>query len=223
MGNGNGSERDNDLRSPPPPAQIGCPRRERLPVKSKQYANNALLSALTYTPDSSCLVPQLGFLQCQSILQFDDDVYLNFLLSRLQKPPGSASFECALLWFPGYERELDPTVSARIDELRATKELPFYETVEELSYSQFAARLIYNIDGSAVSLQTEMAPLAQPTSNFAPAVRPLPRHAMGTPHCGNGLNSEAYCRFISFLSSGIDTLSSAPGTVGKGVDLLPVL
>ncbi|KAJ6554213.1 hypothetical protein B0H19DRAFT_143567 [Mycena capillaripes] len=38
--NGNGSECDNDSRSPPPPAQSGRPRRDRLPVKSKQSANS---------------------------------------------------------------------------------------------------------------------------------------------------------------------------------------
>ncbi|KAJ7648993.1 hypothetical protein DFH06DRAFT_1049642 [Mycena polygramma] len=84
---------------------------------------NTLLAALTRTADSPCLVPGLDFLTCRSMLQFDDEVFLTCLLSRLQLPSGP--FGCELWWRLGYKRELEPMVSARLNELRANKEILF--------------------------------------------------------------------------------------------------
>ncbi|KAJ7489106.1 hypothetical protein FB451DRAFT_1522380 [Mycena latifolia] len=45
---------------------------------------NSLLAQLTLAPGTPSLVPQLRHFRCRSLLQFDDHVYLNFLLSRVQ-------------------------------------------------------------------------------------------------------------------------------------------
>ncbi|KAJ6537739.1 hypothetical protein B0H19DRAFT_1240465 [Mycena capillaripes] len=88
---------------------------------------DTLLSALIRTPDSSCLVPQLNLFNCRSMLRFDDNVLLNCLLSRrLHGPPGSEPFEWGLWWLPGHQRELDLSVSARIEELRVENEVWFF-------------------------------------------------------------------------------------------------
>ncbi|KAJ6532167.1 hypothetical protein DFH09DRAFT_1370381 [Mycena vulgaris] len=66
-----------------------------------------LLAALTRTPHSPPLVSRLHYLSCESSLQFDDSVYLNFLVSRLSTV---RPFECELFWLAGHNRPLDPTV-----------------------------------------------------------------------------------------------------------------
>ncbi|KAJ7926259.1 hypothetical protein B0H13DRAFT_2313826 [Mycena leptocephala] len=86
---------------------------------------DTLLTALTCTPVSPCLVPHLNFFGCRSKLRFSDDIYLKCVLSRLQGLLGSSPFECVLWWLPGYERKLDPAVFAQIRSSCAKKELLF--------------------------------------------------------------------------------------------------
>ncbi|KAJ7751741.1 hypothetical protein DFH07DRAFT_1032183 [Mycena maculata] len=64
---------------------------------------DTLLEALTWTP--SCLFPKLSFLDLGSMLKFDDNIYLKFLLSRVDGAPFGAN----LSPLRGYERELDST------------------------------------------------------------------------------------------------------------------
>ncbi|KAJ6554985.1 hypothetical protein DFH09DRAFT_1166054 [Mycena vulgaris] len=87
---------------------------ERLAISDKPLASadeslitNTLLAALTHSP----LVPRLRSLRCRSRLQFDDHVYLEFVLSRLQ---AGRPFESEIEWLFGYFRELDPAVVARL-------------------------------------------------------------------------------------------------------------
>ncbi|KAK7053927.1 F-box domain-containing protein [Favolaschia claudopus] len=84
-----------------------------------------LLTALTYNEKSPYLVPKLNAFECESMLRFDDSVYLDFMLSRMENLDESDTFECRLWWKPGYYRELDPIVFRRIRELCAAKDLTF--------------------------------------------------------------------------------------------------
>ncbi|KAJ7763960.1 hypothetical protein DFH07DRAFT_916982 [Mycena maculata] len=88
--------------------------------------SDTLLSSLTLTrtANSTTLVPRLRSLTCLSFLEFDDNVYLNLVLSRLQDS-GEFTFTTDLIWLPGYERELDPDVSNQIQELRIQKRVVF--------------------------------------------------------------------------------------------------
>ncbi|KAK7053928.1 F-box domain-containing protein [Favolaschia claudopus] len=93
-----------------------------------------LLAALTYNEKSPCLVPKLNTFECESMLRFDDRVYLDFILSRIENLDKSDAFECILWWRPDYYRELDPLVSRRIRELCAAKDLTFlFREAEEKS------------------------------------------------------------------------------------------
>ncbi|KAJ7901403.1 hypothetical protein B0H13DRAFT_2663988 [Mycena leptocephala] len=84
-----------------------------------------LLSALTLkAPHTQRLAPLLQSHLCQSLLQFDDQVYLDFLLSRRrQAPSDSAPFVSRMYWQPAHRRAFDAGVVARIRELCIRKEL----------------------------------------------------------------------------------------------------
>ncbi|KAJ7089626.1 hypothetical protein C8R44DRAFT_892311 [Mycena epipterygia] len=85
---------------------------------------DALLAALTKTTESPCLVPQLRIFGFQSILKFDDNVYLKFLLSRVRREADQGPLVYTLRWFPGYKRALDDAVWAQLQNLR-TQEVEF--------------------------------------------------------------------------------------------------
>ncbi|KAJ7274900.1 hypothetical protein C8J57DRAFT_1466784 [Mycena rebaudengoi] len=57
---------------------------------------DSLLRRLTWTPDSSCLVPHLNFLSCRTILDFHHDVFLDFVLSSQEERPTRRS---TLTWY----------------------------------------------------------------------------------------------------------------------------
>ncbi|KAJ7090612.1 hypothetical protein C8R44DRAFT_861232 [Mycena epipterygia] len=85
---------------------------------------DSLLTALTLTPTPSSLVPQLRSLICQSTLQFNDHVYLEFLLSRCRAQSSDLPpFVSELQWLPDHHRKLAPVVSAYLRELRINNEL----------------------------------------------------------------------------------------------------
>lgn len=79
---------------------------------------NTLLSSLTRSRTLGCpsLLPDLRFLSCWSLLEFDDSLYLDFVLSRLQN---EALFEAELQWVPDCHRELDSAVVGRLPGLCA--------------------------------------------------------------------------------------------------------
>ncbi|KAJ7645905.1 hypothetical protein DFH06DRAFT_579524 [Mycena polygramma] len=88
--------------------------------------SNSLLQRLTWTSDPGCLVPKLGYLETHTLFNFDDAVYRDFVLSRLN--PGRNSegpFEVAIRWYPEYQRRLDPGVVAQFRELGRQGELLF--------------------------------------------------------------------------------------------------
>jgi hypothetical protein len=84
--------------------------------------NNFLLSSLTQQPDLQAILPHLRHLVFRrSRLQFDDNVFLSFLLSRVsRRPDDSAScFDVDVSRLRGCRRNLEPGVTARIRELYA--------------------------------------------------------------------------------------------------------
>ncbi|KAJ6593215.1 hypothetical protein B0H19DRAFT_1365347 [Mycena capillaripes] len=88
--------------------------------------SNSLLQRLIWTPDAACLVPALSILETHTLLQFDDTVYRDFVLSRLK--PGrntEGPFEVDLRWYPGYCRQLDPAIVAQFGELQSQGQLLF--------------------------------------------------------------------------------------------------
>ncbi|KAJ7696701.1 hypothetical protein B0H17DRAFT_1052770 [Mycena rosella] len=95
---------------------------------SQTYAVDALLitdslfAKLTLNANSPPLVPHLRVLTCQSRLQFDDNIYLEFLLSRRRQTPSDATpFLSQMFWMPGNHRELDASVVAQLRELQIHK------------------------------------------------------------------------------------------------------
>ncbi|KAJ7488511.1 hypothetical protein B0H11DRAFT_2012933 [Mycena galericulata] len=84
--------------------------------------NNSLLSSLTQDPDLQALLPHLRHLVFRrSRLQFDDNVFLSFLLSRVsrRRDDSVSGFEVDVSWLRGCRRNLEPGVIARIRELCA--------------------------------------------------------------------------------------------------------
>ncbi|KAJ7111222.1 hypothetical protein C8R44DRAFT_883050 [Mycena epipterygia] len=120
------------------------------------FITDILFSALTLESTPPSVVPHLcSVLICQSFLQIDEHVYLDFLLSRRcttssDLPP----FVSELQWFPGHHRELDSIVSVRLCELRINKELLFM-------LSPFTNRAL-NISVRALPCTTLGAALNQP-------------------------------------------------------------
>ncbi|KAJ7340005.1 hypothetical protein DFH08DRAFT_938786 [Mycena albidolilacea] len=114
------------------------PMLQRL-IMSDPTMTNTLLSALTRTPNDSaaCLVPHLRVIECESSLQFDDDVFLGFVASRCEPlPPNSMRF--AIRIHTTSLRPLKRSVVARIEQMRARSILMF-----ELSIGQwFGSKLV---------------------------------------------------------------------------------
>ncbi|KAK7038383.1 F-box domain-containing protein [Favolaschia claudopus] len=87
---------------------------------------DTLLKALVHRPDSTDLVPKLTVFECESMLRFDDRVFLDFVSSRIDGLPEAwKPFECTLWWKRGHRRELDLAVSRHVRELCAAKRLTF--------------------------------------------------------------------------------------------------
>jgi hypothetical protein len=92
---------------------------------------DSLLRRLTWTPDPSCLVPRLNFLVCRTMFNFDDDVFLEFVLSRLEpgrKADGPFNISLVLYNEGGYECESSPALAQRLRELQAQKQVVFLLT-----------------------------------------------------------------------------------------------
>ncbi|KAJ6562839.1 hypothetical protein DFH09DRAFT_1315904 [Mycena vulgaris] len=90
---------------------------------------DSLLRRLTWSPDPTCLVPDLNSFECHTLLQFDDVVYRDFILSRLD--PGrneERAFTVNLMRYWGL-RELDPAVVGKFDELQSQGQLLFSTAV----------------------------------------------------------------------------------------------
>ncbi|KAJ6473301.1 hypothetical protein DFH09DRAFT_1219112 [Mycena vulgaris] len=111
------------------------PSLERLAVSDHQRVGDqgvdqilftdTLLTALTLSSDKSPIVPGLRRLFCISVLQFDDHVFLKFLLSRSAHRAGDAMgpFKIHTLAPPGHhQRPFDPDV---VGQLCSQKDLVF--------------------------------------------------------------------------------------------------
>ncbi|KAJ7788665.1 hypothetical protein B0H14DRAFT_2947722 [Mycena olivaceomarginata] len=84
--------------------------------------NNFLLSSLTQQPDLQAVLPHLRHLVFRrSRLQFDDNVFLSFLLSRVSRRLDDpvSGFEVDVSRLRGCRRNLEPGITARIRELCA--------------------------------------------------------------------------------------------------------
>ncbi|KAJ7200514.1 hypothetical protein GGX14DRAFT_571921 [Mycena pura] len=92
---------------------------------------------ITLTRRTTALIPALRSIHLQSRLEFDDRVFLDFVLSRIRILETSerkyAKFEVAIRWLRGRERALAPDILARVDELRAQRKLAFSMKVMELT------------------------------------------------------------------------------------------
>ncbi|KAJ7902271.1 hypothetical protein B0H13DRAFT_2335699 [Mycena leptocephala] len=103
------------------PARIDDPRNCRPRAHPRAWSNlelitDTLLVALTKTSNARCLIPRLDTLSLRSRLQFDDSVYLDLVLSRLQ-PERKFTSVLGILphWTEG--REIDNAVVARLREM----------------------------------------------------------------------------------------------------------
>ncbi|KAJ7491359.1 hypothetical protein B0H11DRAFT_2191369 [Mycena galericulata] len=83
---------------------------------------DTLFRHLIGTANSSPPVPCLNSISCRILFQFDDSVYLTFLLSRLD---GTTVFNAILEGLPNHHWVLDPNVTARLQELCEHKNLVF--------------------------------------------------------------------------------------------------
>ncbi|KAJ7894884.1 hypothetical protein B0H14DRAFT_3640645 [Mycena olivaceomarginata] len=117
---------------------LAVPMLQRL-IISDPTMTNTLLSALTRTHDDSaaCLVPHLRVIECESSLQFDDDVFLGFVASRCE-PLAPNSMRFAIRIHTMSSRSLKRSVVARIEQMRARSILMF-----ELSVGRwFGSKLV---------------------------------------------------------------------------------
>ncbi|KAF7375347.1 hypothetical protein MSAN_00421900 [Mycena sanguinolenta] len=94
---------------------------------------NALFLKLARTADSSCLVPRLSSLGCQTLMRFDDHALLTLAVSRLSassdagQPPNATGpqFGIELSWLPGHERKIDEDILARFRALKISSNRRF--------------------------------------------------------------------------------------------------
>jgi hypothetical protein len=90
---------------------------------------DSLFTALTRKPDEHllCLAPRLRFFEFQSLLEFDDVVFLKFLISRLKAEFNAKHEEVplhiAIWWLPGCHRDLDRHLVRSIGRLQSRGEL----------------------------------------------------------------------------------------------------
>ncbi|KAJ7692090.1 hypothetical protein B0H17DRAFT_1284598 [Mycena rosella] len=91
--------------------------------KAHLLITDSLLSKLTLAGNSPPLIPDLRSLTCNSLLEFDDTVYLDFVLSRRHQVPGLAPFLNRMRWLPGRPSRRDRSVVARLNELCTQKQV----------------------------------------------------------------------------------------------------
>ncbi|KAJ7263115.1 hypothetical protein C8J57DRAFT_1334745 [Mycena rebaudengoi] len=87
---------------------------------------DTLLRRLAWVSDPSCLVPKLHHLRFPTRLEFDENVLLELILSRLtpgRTPLGPFAVEIRRL--PEYSRKLNQEVLAQLDKLHSQRELYF--------------------------------------------------------------------------------------------------
>ncbi|KAJ7431930.1 hypothetical protein B0H11DRAFT_2128151, partial [Mycena galericulata] len=82
-----------------------------------------LLRGLVWSPDPACIIPQLTFLCISSLLQFSDDVFLDFVTSRLVSPrQDCVPFEIKACWL---QDSISDEFLQRIEELHAREDFVF--------------------------------------------------------------------------------------------------
>ncbi|KAJ7242935.1 hypothetical protein C8J57DRAFT_1557105 [Mycena rebaudengoi] len=87
---------------------------------------DTFLRRLTWVSDPSCVVPRLSAFTCGTRLEFNENILLEFILSRLAPGRSAAGpFSVVLRMLPGYYRELNQTVLGKLNELQAQGKLDF--------------------------------------------------------------------------------------------------
>lgn len=84
--------------------------------------SSVLLRRLTWTAESTCFVPALKSLNATSVLQLDEHLYLDFVLSRIgprQMVRGD------IRWLSGHGRGLFPEVVEKLAQLLRRRDLQF--------------------------------------------------------------------------------------------------
>ncbi|KAJ7286795.1 hypothetical protein C8J57DRAFT_1495289 [Mycena rebaudengoi] len=85
-----------------------------------------LFLSLTSIPDTQPLVPDLRVLNLTSLLRFRDDIFLDFVTSRVFPCRGDEMpFYTDFLWLPGHERELNHSCRKQLSELLHQNKLDF--------------------------------------------------------------------------------------------------
>ncbi|KAJ7147849.1 hypothetical protein C8R43DRAFT_1009720 [Mycena crocata] len=99
---------------------------ERLLIADQDHnlVTDSLLRRLTLTPDpNSRLVPRLKYFSCACFLDFDANIYFNFVASRVL--PGTAPFHGVLRYFYGVEHDFDAAVLQKLLNLAAKGSILF--------------------------------------------------------------------------------------------------
>jgi hypothetical protein len=103
---------------------------------------SSLLERLTWTPDLTCLVPGLSFLELHTMHQFDDTVFRDFVLSRVTPGRNEAGpFELEFKWYSSHHRDLEPAVRTQIEELQRANDLLFSRAESDLFSTSLGASL----------------------------------------------------------------------------------
>ncbi|KAJ7470931.1 hypothetical protein FB451DRAFT_1176130 [Mycena latifolia] len=98
--------------------------------ETEVIVTDSLLRRLTWTDDSSCLIPYLQEFHCKSYLRFNDSIYTKFITSRLQSGRSSQGpFENSLAY---YAKDWRPVLGQTLTELMGKKELVFTPYILEL-------------------------------------------------------------------------------------------
>ncbi|KAJ7141663.1 hypothetical protein C8R43DRAFT_1131281 [Mycena crocata] len=92
---------------------------------------DTLLTALTLTPGTPSIVPRLSLFDCQSALRFDDNLYLEFLSSRVQGRSATNPLACELWWLPDQQRALHRELQMGIAGFCHQRQLTFVFSLTE--------------------------------------------------------------------------------------------
>ncbi|KAJ6598592.1 hypothetical protein B0H10DRAFT_734032 [Mycena sp. CBHHK59/15] len=86
---------------------------------------DSLLRRLSWTSESTCLVPHLTTFSCTSLLRFDDRVLLDFVISRAREQEDNTRFEINIRAHAEHWRDLDLAVVIHLTRMKRERRLLF--------------------------------------------------------------------------------------------------